>query len=163
MGRRAVIVVLAVALITSGLIWGRGGPALAPAERQLVGTWTTPEFDPRASYVTSKGPVTNPVRVWELRPDRSFRVGIASADDPTISVPLKEGLWSAEPGKIRLEGFGRVGDAWREIRERIRLTLSGSYLGRTSGTVSHPIRFLDGDAWELIRPEGQSIVWRRRP
>jgi hypothetical protein len=144
-----------------GLVWWYN-PWLSGDERRLVGSWVAPEPDPRVGFVTAKGPVTHPCRVWEFRRDRSFRVWVVSADDSSVSILDKEGLWSADGGTLRIEGFGAVGDALRELRERIRIRLGYSYVGRSSGGLAHSVRFLDDDAWELTTAQGRSITWKRQ-
>src|SRR5262249_35033675 len=130
-------------------------PALTGDERRLLGRWMAPEPDPRVGFVTAKGPVTNPWRVWEIRRGRSFRVWVVSADDPGVSILDKEGLWSAEDRRLRIEGFGSMGDSLREAREHIRIRLGGSYVGRSSGGLAHSIRFIDRDTWELTTAQGK--------
>ena len=56
-----------------------------------------------------------------------------------------------------------MGDSVREGRERIRTTLGGSYVGRSSGKVTRAIRFIDPDTWQLTTVEGTSITWKRQP
>jgi hypothetical protein len=107
--------------------------------------------------------VTNPWRVWESRRDRSFRVWVVSADDPGVSILDKEGLWSAEGVKLNIEGFGAMGDALRGVRERIRIRFGNPYVARSSGRLSHSIRFIDRDTWELTTVQGKSVTWKRRP
>ncbi len=134
-----VLPVLAMIIIASKY------PPLSTTEHRILGTWVTPHPTSVPRYVTSKGPVTNPSWAWEFRRDRSFRVWIISADDSEVLILDKEGRWSAEGANLTLEGFGPTGDAIREIRERVRMKLGGSYVGRSSGTLTHSIRFLDRD------------------
>jgi hypothetical protein len=161
--RRMLFISLGLLVILVVMFFCWDYPALSITERQLVGQWMAPELNPRAAFITSEGPVTNPWRICEFRRDRSFCVWIVSADDPGVSILDKEGRWSARDGKITLEGFGASGDALREIREHIRVKLGGSYVGRTSGKLSHSIRFTDSDTWEMTTLQGKSIAWNRRP
>lgn len=153
---------LFVVIAVVGFLWWNY-PALSSTERQLLGSWTAPASVMGGSFVTKKGPVKHPELVWEFRRDRSFRVRVISADDPTISIPFREGLWSAEGGKLNLDGFEATGDALRELRERIRVKLGGSYVGRTSGRMTHTIRFITRDSWELTPAAGPTSIWNRRP
>ena len=152
---------LIAASLSAGVAWWFF-PILTTAEWRLVGAWTAPHADARMSYVTTSGTVTNPWRVWEFRRDRSYLAWIVSADDPGVSILDKEGRWRVTDGKLHLESFGAGGDAIRELRERVRIRLGGSYLGRTSGEVAHPIRFVDRDTWEMTTPRGKAFTWRRR-
>jgi hypothetical protein len=140
-------------------LWRR--PALSPDERRLLGSWTAPDPDPRSGWVTPKGPVAHPWLVWEFHRNRTFYVWVAEAGDPSIRIPHKEGRWSAEGGKLALQGFGGWGDALREIRENVRIRLGGSYLGR-GGDIGHSIRFPDDDALEMTLANGKTIAWKRR-
>jgi hypothetical protein len=88
---------LLVILLVAFFCWDY--PALSITERQLIGQWMAPEPNPRAAFITSKEPMTNPWRVWEFRRDRSFCVWIVSADVPGVSILDKEGRWSAGDGK----------------------------------------------------------------
>jgi hypothetical protein len=160
--RRMLLIALGLLVILLVVFFCWDYPALSITERQLIGQWMAPEPYPRAGFITSKGPLTNPWRVWELRRDRSFCVWIVSADDPGVSILFKEGRWSAGQGTITLEGFEASGEALREIREHIRVKFGGSYVGRTSGKVSHPIRFINSDTWEVTAPQGKPITWNRR-
>jgi hypothetical protein len=99
--------------------------------------------------------------VWEFRRDRSYFVWIVSPDDSSIRIPHKEGRWSAQDGELSLHGFGGWGDALREMRERVRIRLGGSYIGRGGG-VSHSIRFPDETTFEMTPANGKSITWKRR-
>jgi hypothetical protein len=129
---------LVLAVLPAGLFrWHY--PALSHVEHRLLGKWTAPEPNPRASFVTTKGAVTNPWRIWEFRRDRSFRVWVVSADDPGVSILDTEGLWSAEGGKLNIESFGAMGNALREVRERIRIRFGNPYVARSSGRLSHSI------------------------
>ncbi len=136
-------------------------PALSPAERRLLGGWTTPDPDPRSGWVTPKGPVTHPRLLWEFDRDRTYHVWVVSPDDPSIRIPHKEGRWSADGGKLMLAGFGGLGDALREFRENVRIRLGGSYLGR-GGDMAHVIRFPDDDTLEMTLANGKAIAWKRR-
>jgi hypothetical protein len=164
MSRRGLLfawICLVLTIVFAGILWW-DYPALSTTERQLLGRWTAPNPNPRSSYITNKGPVTNPWLIWEFRRDRSFRVWIVSADDPGVSILDREGRWYAEGAKLSLEGFGAAGDVLREIREHVRVKFGGSYVGRTSGGVTHFIRFLDRDNWDMASPDGRSIAWKRR-
>ena len=76
---------LLVVICSVGL-FRSNGVTYSRDECQLIGRWTTPEPNPSASFITASGPVASPVRVWELRPDRTFRVWITSASDPKVSI-----------------------------------------------------------------------------
>ena len=132
-------------------------PILTAAEWRLVGNWTAPHADRRMGYVT------NYWRVWEFRRDRSYLAWLVSADDPGVSILVNEGRWRVTDGKLHLEGFGAGGDALREVRERVRIRLGGSYVSRMSGDMAHPIRFVNRDTWEMTTPQGDPFTWKRLP
>ena len=137
---------------------------LSPFERQLVGEWTIPqaEVNPRAGYVTSAGPVTNPWMVWDFRRDRSFRVWIASADDPGVHIPHIEGRWRVAGGELDLDDLGAWEWVVREVRERFGRSFGIPYTGRISGRPKRRVLLPDRDTLELDVPQGKRITLRRR-
>lgn len=104
------------------------------------------------------------MRVWEFHHNYTFTRGIVSADDPRVEFVDGEGVWSLAGGKLRIEGFGPVGDAVREARERVLGRFVRPYIARPSGPgVVHTVRIDDADTWTLTTDQGDVTTWKRRP
>ena len=164
--RRLCLISLAVAFLMSlaaGVVCWKF-PALNAVEWRLVGKWATPEFGPGIGYVTKAGPVANPWRVWEFRRDRTFRVRIVSADDPSVNLPDVEGHWRVVDGKLRLDGLGRAESTIREVQDRVEYWLGRPVPRRITGDgAEHSFTFPDRETMEIALRNGRRIAWKRRP